>query len=117
MANFSLAERMQYNPESFSQDELIELMAELDAWRNIIHEINGNIDNPEDMNKYVQELEEQSCQCNNEEHGDYDDLKEFFLDCVQALNQHWPCPDAYDMNLREVITNAITKGDNEEVIE
>ena len=117
MTNYSLAERVKYNPQSFSKDELIDLMTELEAWRSIINDINGDLDTPEEMNAYIQVLEEQAWQCNNEEHSDYDDLKEFFYDCVNSLNAHWPCPETYDMNLREVICNAITKGDTEGVTE
>ena len=114
MTNHSLSERAKYNPQSFSQEELIDLMVELDAWRNIINDIGGDLDTPEEMSQYINELEDQSCQCNNEEHSDYDDLKEFFSDCVNSLNAHWPCPEAYDMNLREVITQAIIKGEEQE---
>lgn len=50
MTNFSLAERMQYAPESFSNEELIGLLGELDAWRAM-----ADSDSPEAFSKALQE--------------------------------------------------------------
>jgi len=46
MTNYTLAERMQYAPELFSNEELIGLLGELDAWRAMV-----DSDSPEAFSK------------------------------------------------------------------
>ena len=112
MNNFSLEERARYAPESISHDELIDLLAELDAWRAM-----SDSESPEEVAKRVDALEEQAGQCNDEDHSNFDDYKEFFDDCVRTLEDaagNWPCAEPWDMNLRSVILEAIEKGANQE---
>jgi len=54
MTNFSLAERMLYAPETFSNDELIDLLGELDAWRAM-----SDSDSPEAFSKSLESNHEQ----------------------------------------------------------
>jgi hypothetical protein len=106
-SNLNLSERATYALSSFGAEELAELLAELDAYR----EIN---ESPEELAAMIEELESNQA---NPDHADYDDLKEFFADCVSSLNKDWPCAEAYDQDLRQVICAAITKGDTEEEAE
>jgi hypothetical protein len=50
---------------------------------------------------------------NHIENAGANPYKEFFDDCVGALNGHWPCADVTDDDLKGVILAAITKGDAE----
>lgn len=80
-------------------DELLELLN------------NYNCDDVAELTQLIDELQANQ---ENPDHGDYDDLKSFFDDCVESLNSRWPCAEAYDQNLRDVITSAIARGDVEE---
>ena len=106
--NFSLVERVQGHGPAIGQDELLGLLAELDAWREAVSEY--HVESPEECTALVIELDGNQ---ENPDHADYDDLKEFFDDCVQALEDEsgrWPCAEAYDLNLRQVICDAIRRG-------
>ena len=70
MTNFNLVERAKGHGPAIEQGELLDLLAELDAWRGI-----G--DTPE-------ELAERPL-CMDEDHADYDDLERFFRDCETIL--------------------------------
>lgn len=106
--NFSLVERVRGNGPAISQDELLDLLAELDAWRGAASDY--HVESPEECAALVAELDANQ---KNPDHADYDDLKEFFNDCVGALEDEsgrWPCAEAYDLNLRQVICEAIRNG-------
>lgn len=108
MTNYTLAERIQYAPESFSSDELIDLLGELDAWRDM-----SDSESPEDVSSRINALEEQAGKCNDSDHSNFDDYKEFFDDCVRTVEDvggRWPCAEPYDLNLRVYICDAITRG-------
>jgi len=113
--NFSLVERAQGHGPWIERDELLDLLAELDAWRDTFAGARNTrqiecVDTPEELSAYIEELESNQ---ENPDHADYDNLKEFFDDCVQALEDeggHWPCAEAYDLNLRQVICDAIRNG-------
>jgi len=110
MTNLNIYERLNYG-QPVSHDELLEALAELIAWREMAEASSapGFYESPEDFGRYVSGLEEQACECNNEEHANFDDYKEFFDDCVYALPKHWPCAEPWDMDLRSVITEIIEK--------
>lgn len=106
--NFSLVERVRGNGPAIGQDELLDLLAELEAWREAIS--GYHVESPEECAALVVELDGNQ---ENPDHADYDDLKEFFDDCVQTLEDErgrWPCARAYDLNLRQVICDAIQRG-------
>lgn len=106
--NFSLVERVKGNGPAIGQDELIDLLGELDTWRSAVSDY--HVDSPEECRHLVVELDANQA---NPDHADYDDLKEFFDDCVSALEDEsgrWPCAEAYDLSLRQVICDAIRKG-------
>jgi hypothetical protein len=109
----NVEEIARYQPELITPDLLIDLMAELQAWRDIGEQSNS-AETPEEALWYIQDLEEKAGQCNNEHHSNFDDYKSFFDDCVGSLNKHWPCAEPWDTNLTQVICDAITRGDVEE---
>jgi hypothetical protein len=61
------------------------------------------------MAKALEELEANQCP---REHKQFDDYKEFFDDCVDALGSYWPCAEPWDNNLRAVILEAIAAGED-----
>ncbi len=106
--NFSLVERVRGHGPAIGQDELLDLLTELDAWREAVSEY--HVESPDECAALVAELDGNQ---SNPDHADYDDLKEFFDDCVSALEDEsgrWPCAEAYDLNLRQVICDALRKG-------
>lgn len=94
--------------------------------------------NPEDLYEYVKGLEDIMEAVNDKLDTDLEPLdaedpsvviedaldslkersinpyKDFFDDCVGALNGHWPAASIEDGNLLQVILDAITKGDTSE---
>lgn len=106
----SLSERFKY--ATVAPEDVHEALEELEAWRDMGANFNGIAYTPEECTTYVEELE-----AIVEKPKDYDDLKSFFEDCVSALNGEWPAAEAYDQNLRQVIMDAITRGDVEETEE
>lgn len=106
--NLTLAERLEYDPDNVTREELIEALLDHESWVDL-RDRRGSAD---EIEGYIDTLEEKE-----EKPSDYDDLKSFFDDCVESLNAHWPCAEVYDMNLRTVICEAITRGDVEEETE
>ncbi len=105
MTNYTLPELAQYQPEALQDLDLPALLKELEAWRKLAED--KDVDSPDEAKALIESLE--GNQCNN--HEDYDDLKEFFEDCVGSLDKDWPCAEAYDQNLRQVIMAAISRGE------
>lgn len=112
-SNATLSERLRYG-EAISREELADALELFEATLDALDNVNLTTDNPVALANELEALQDASCACNNEEHSDYSNLKEFFDDCVFALNSHWPAAEAYDLNLRAVITEAITRGDVKE---
>lgn len=112
--NSDLEELAKYSPGKITPEILVDLMAELNAWRRIGDACNCSvIETPEDMENYIEGLEEQAGQCNLADHADYDDLKEYFDDTVRAMTDiggSWPCAAAYDQNLRAAVIECIERG-------
>lgn len=118
LADENLAELAVYFPERITPEILADLLAELQTYRNICEDVNhGNCETPEELAKYIEEIEELSAGCNNEDHKQFDDYKTFFDDCVSSLNAHLPCAAVYDTNLTQVIFDAISKGDVDEEVD
>lgn len=107
-SNLSLIERAKLCPQSFSSDELADLFAELIEYRELADD--NSCDDASEVKALIDDLEGNQA---NPDHADYDDLKSFFDDCVSSLNSAWPAAEAYDQNLRQVICDAIAKGDTE----
>ena len=112
-SNATLSERLRYG-EAIPREELADALELFEATLAALDNINLTTDNPVVLANELEALQDASCACNDEEHSDYSDLKEFFDDCVDALTAHWPAAEVYDLNLRSVITEAITRGDVKE---
>jgi hypothetical protein len=112
-SNATLSERLHYG-EAISREQLADALELFEATLAALDGANLTTDNPVMLADELEALQEASCACNDEEHSDYSDLKEFFDECVDALNAHWPAAEAYDLNLRAVIIEAIARGDVEE---
>ena len=105
-----LDEKFRYAPHMLTEREICDALQELEAWRKMAADV-GRCDDAAELKGYIEELEGNQ---ENEDHANYDDLKSFFDDCVEALNKRWPCAEPYDMNLRDVILSAISRGDMED---
>jgi hypothetical protein len=112
-SNATLSERLRYG-ETISHKELADALELFEATLATLNNINLTTDNPVVLANELEALQDASCACNDEEHSNYSDLNEFFDDCVFALNSNWPAAEAYDLNLRQVITEAIARGDVKE---
>jgi len=112
-SNATLSERLRHG-EAISREELADALELFEATLAALDNVNLTTDNPITLSNELEALQEASCACNDEEHSNYSDLKEFFDDCVFALNSHWPAAEAYDLNLRAVIIEAIARGDVED---
>ena len=111
-SNATLSERLRYG-EAIPCEELADALELFEATLAALDDASLTTDNPVVLANELEALQDASCACNDEEHSDYSDLKDFFNDCVDALNARWPAAEAYDLNLRSVITEAITRGDVE----
>lgn len=105
LTNLTLAERAKYAFDSFTSEELELLMLELEGFRSLASD-NG-CDDEDELESVIKELESNQA---NPDHADYDDLNEFFWDCVNSLNRTWHCAEAYDIDLRNAICDAIARG-------
>lgn len=112
MENFNIFERARYG--HVTRDEILDALAELIAWREMADSVEGHVDGPEEFGVYISDLEDKAGICNNEDHSNFDDYKEFFDDCVGMLPKAWPRAEPWDLNLRAVITEAIEKGSCDE---
>jgi len=112
-SNATLSERLRYG-ETISREELADALELFEATLAALDDANLTTDNTLMLSNELEALQNASCACNDEEHSNYSDLKEFFNDCVNALNAYWPAAEAYDPHLRAVITEAITRGDVKE---
>ena len=106
----SLDEQFRYAPHTLTEREIYDALKELVAWREMAWDT-LKCEEPDEVGTYIEELERNQ---ENPDHANYDDYKSFFDDCVEALNAHWPCAEPYDMNLRDVILSAISRGDVED---
>lgn len=96
--NFSIVERAQGHGPAIGQDELLDLLAELDAWRGTFAGARNTrqiecVDTPEELVAYIEELESNQ---ENPDHADYDDLKEFFDDCADIIGYCSPWQSTAD---------------------
>ena len=110
----NLGEIAEYFPEKINRDQLVDLMTELTAWRAAAAGMgNCALDTPEELTDYVDAIEVDAAGCNLADHSDYEDLKEFFNDTVDAMCEisgAWPGAEAYDLNLRAAVIDCIEKG-------
>jgi hypothetical protein len=115
--NAPLSGRLYFNPSSVSTEEVIDA---LKAYEAILDAVNGSVldtmieasDEPLDVSTAIDEAIEgltsrtiESCVDNP--------YKDFFDDCVGALNSFWPAASIEDETLKMVILDAIAKGDTD----
>ena len=106
--NFA-AEDFKYFRQTITDRDIYDALKDLEAWEAAACSGNESIETPEELIARISKLEAVA-----EKPKDYDHLKSFFDDCVEALNKRWPAAEPWDMNLRNVIVNAISRGDVED---
>ena len=116
--NYTLAERAKYLPSTFSQNELIDLLTELEAWRSIGD--NKDIpywietDDPNTLKNHIVALVDS--QISEDQQADLaqleDDYKPFWSDCLEAAGgaHYLGYPDIWDTDARNYILTLIEKG-------
>lgn len=108
--NAPLSERLYFNPSSVSTEEVIDA---LKAYEAILNAINGSVldtmieasDDPLDVSEAINDKVDSLI-----ERAD-NPYKDFFDDCVGALNSFWPAASIEDETLKATILDAIAKGD------
>lgn len=115
--NAPLSERLYFNPSSVSTEEVIDVLR---AYEAILDAINGSVldtmievsDEPLDVSTAIVEAIEGLTSRTIESMVD-NPYKDFFDDCVGALNSFWPAASIEDETLKMVILDAIAKGDTD----
>jgi hypothetical protein len=115
--NAPLSERLHFNPSSVSTEEVIDT---LKAYEAILDAINGSTldtmieasDEPLEASKAIDVAVEGLTKRAIESMVD-NPYKNFFDDCVGALNSFWPAASIEDETLKMVILDAIAKGDTD----
>ena len=115
--NAPLSERLYFNPSSVSTEEVIDA---LKAYEAILDAVNGSAldtcieasDGPLEASNAVDEAIEGLTGRTIESMVE-NPYKDFFDDCVGALNGYWPAASIEDETLKMVILDAIAKGDTD----
>jgi len=115
--NAPLSERLYVNPSSVSTEEVIDVLR---AYESILDAINGSAldtmieasDGPLDASKAIDGAIEGLTSGTIESMVD-NPYKDFFDDCVGALNNFWPAASIEDETLKATILDAIAKGDTD----
>jgi len=113
--NAPLSERLYFNPSSVSTEEVIDVLR---AYEAILDAINGSVldtlievsDGPLEASKAIDGAIEGLTSGAIESMVD-NPYKDFFDDCVGALNSSWPAASIEDETLKATILDAIAKGD------
>ena len=115
--NAPLSERLYFNPSSVSTEQVIDA---LKAYEAILNDINGSVldtmievsDEPLDVSTAIVEAIEGLTNRTIESMVD-NPYKDFFDDCIGALNRFWPAASIEDETLKSAILDAIAKGDTD----
>jgi len=115
--NAPLSDRLYFNPSSVSTEEVIDVLR---AYEAILDAINGSVldtmievsDEPLDVSTAIVEAVEGLTSGAIESMVD-NPYKDFFDDCVGALNNFWPAASIEDETLKATILDAIVKGDTD----
>jgi len=115
--NAPLSERLYVNPSSVSTEEVIDVLR---AYESILDAINGSVldtmieasDGPLDASKAIDGAIEGLTSGAIESMVD-NPYKDFFDDCVGALNSFWPEASIEDETLKATILDAIANGDTD----
>ena len=116
--NYTLAERAKYLPGTFSQNELIDLLTELEAWRSIADNQDMpywiETDDPNTLKNHIVALVDS--QISEDQQADLaqleDDYKPFWSDCLEAAGgaHYLGHPDIWNTDARNYILTLIEKG-------
>ena len=113
--NAPLSERLRYAPDTVDLEVVAETLGHYEAILDAINEsdLNLGLDVTDDVSVVVKDIGTalDSWQRDLIEDCTGNPYKEFFDDCVGALNGYWPGAAIGDETLRKVILDAITKGD------
>ena len=112
-----LSERLHFNPSSVSTEQIIDT---LKAYEAILDAINGSAldtlievtDDPSEVANEINKTADGLTSRAIESMAD-NPYKDFFDDCVGALNSFWPAASIEDETLKMVILDAIAKGDTD----
>jgi hypothetical protein len=112
-----LSERLYLNPSSVSTEHVIDALR---AYEAILDAVNRSAldtmievsDDPLDVSTAIDEAIEGLTSGAIESRVD-NPYKDFFDDCVGALNSFWPAASIEDETLKMVILDAIAKGDTD----
>jgi hypothetical protein len=112
-----LSERLYFNPSSVTTEEVIDVLR---AYEAILDAVNGSVldtmieasDEPLEASKAIDKAIEGLTSGAIESMAD-NPYKDFFDDCVGALNNFWPAASIEDERLKMVILDAIAKGDTD----
>lgn len=107
MHNLSLLETLTYHPDLFAdpsmQEKILNALAKLQAFEQLDEE-------PEDLASRIEDLEEKSTECNDNDHSHFDYYKEFFEDVIGTIEDYegrWPCAEPWQgevqLRVREII--------------
>lgn len=115
--NAPLSDRLYVNPSSVSTEEVIDVLR---AYESILDAINGSVldtmieasDGPLDASKAIDGAIEGLTSGAIESMVD-NPYKDFFDDCVGALNSFWPEASIEDETLKATILDAIANGDTD----
>lgn len=115
--NAPLSERLYVNPSSVSTEQVIDALR---AYEAILDAINGSAldtlieasDGPLEASKAIDGAIEGLTSKTIESMTD-NPYKDFFDDCVGALNSFWPAASIEDETLKATILDAIAKGDTD----
>jgi hypothetical protein len=115
--NAPLSERLYFNPSSVSTEQVIDA---LKAYEAILDAINRSVldtmievsDDPQDVSEAINEAIDGLTSSAIESMTD-NPYKDFFDDCIGALNRFWPAASIEDETLKTVILDAIAKGDTD----
>jgi hypothetical protein len=115
--NAPLSERLYFNPSSVTTEEVIDVLR---AYEAILDAINGSTldtmieasDEPLDVSTTIDKTIDDLTSGAIESMTD-NPYKNFFDDCVGALNGFWPAASIEDETLKATILDAIAKGDTD----
>ena len=111
-----LYERIRYNPASVSTEEIVDALKAYEALLDAVNRSDLDTlidvtDCPQDVTKEINGILERT---KNEavESNVRNLYKDFFDDCVGALNGYWPDASIEDDDLRSAILEAIERGES-----
>ena len=111
--NAPMLDRIRYALDTINPEDLYEYVKGLE---DIVHAVNDKLDilvepgDAEDPSDVIEKALD-SLKAHSIESLVDNPYKDFFDDCVGALNGHWPAASIEDETLKSVILDAITKGD------